>query len=143
MTVVINGNRHPNLGGGNHIDGRFIALKNFKNLTHETIGQQHAPRFDANGGYAVFGSNGFDVAFYFLARYGGAGGRRIKGVQEAYRYIGQLGWKHAGWVQNFCAKISQLSRLIERQLGDGPGTLHITDRKSTRLNSSHVRISYA
>src|SRR3989442_5393176 len=38
--------------------------------------------------------------------------------------------------------------VINQQTRSGPGditvnALHVTDRKSTRLNSSHVRISYA
>ena len=102
-----------------------MLLESLEHLEQEAVGKEHTARLDVDARDVVLGRYGLDGVAHAdvvdeCARLFG-----LHRVEQAYGDVVQAGRQHAGRVQDFCAEIGQLGGLLEVQLADGTGALHI------------------
>ena len=120
---VVDGQRDGHFGGRDHIDTRLVLAEYLEHALQVARGKQHPVRHDLDHGDVVLGCDGLDTALLHLVVDDGAGGVGVHRVEQADGHAGEAGRLDARRVQDFCAEVRELGRLVEVELAHRFGVL--------------------
>ena len=124
--TIVNRHGYSDLRGADHVNTGFVFLKHLKHTAQETIRQKHAGRSDVDSNNIILSCYRFDLAVLGDIADSSTRSSRIHRIEQTHRDIGILRWLNASWVQDFSAKICQLSCLYEMQMAHRSGILYKT-----------------
>src|SRR5580698_7071054 len=107
--IGVDGERDADFGGGDDIDGDFVAVEGFEDGAQKSVGEEHARRGYIDDSDALFGGDRLENVFALRGARGDAGAFAggIAGIEDVDRDVFLDGWKHRGRVQNFCTKVGE------------------------------------